>query len=127
MLFVKKPPEFKKFKEIYHKKYKMHHYDCSNKCAEYVYHLHKNGIFSQILSIDHDGPNVSRLVYSERLGQYAIERHAIVRIFQNGRFLYADPTNFKWSSDICDFSPGCLGGITGVTNLEDFSGNEFDF
>jgi hypothetical protein len=127
LIFYKKPPEFDKFLEVYRKPYIEHEYDCSNKSAEYATHLINKGIFSQILSIDHDGPNVTKLIYSERLGQYAIERHAIVRVYKDGKFIYADPANFKWSQDIKDFAPAGHLGVKGVINVNDTKGREFDF
>lgn len=122
ILFTSKPPEFNKFKEIYNKPYKIHKYDCSNKSAEYVSHLMGKGIFAQIVSVDYDGPNMTKLIYHPDKG-YVIETHAVVRAFWRNKFVYCDPTNFTWSDNIKDYAPAGLSGITRITEFEDFVKN----
>jgi hypothetical protein len=117
-LFSRNPPEFEKFIEIYNKPYEIHKYDCSNKCAEYVSYLMSKGIFSQLLVIDHDGPNIDKLIFYE--SRIFVVRHAIVRVFWRNKFIYCDPTNFIWSNDINDFCPAGLSGITQTVDLQDF-------
>jgi hypothetical protein len=127
ILFTRKPPEFNKFKKIYNKPYKMHQYDCSNKCAEYVSHLMGKGIFCQLLVIDHDGPDIDKRITYEKRPIVLV--HAIVRVFWKNKFIYCDPTNFTWSNHIKDFSPEGLGGIINTVDLNDFRSNykEYSF
>ena len=126
-IFKQRPPEFSKFAEIHAKPYSVFNYDCSNMSAEYCDILLSNGYVSNVLIIDYDGKKKTKLIYSPATDSYVIERHAIVRVLYKKMFWYCDPANLTWSTDITDFAPDGLSGITRVVDPSALGIGEFSY
>jgi hypothetical protein len=109
------PPCFDKFTEIYHTPAVLHEYDCSEKSRDYLKAIREAGYEGDIVTVDHDGPNRTLIFFSYEKQQFVKEVHDIVRVHTPRGHLYCDPTNNKWSFDICDFAPECERGIKRVS------------
>jgi hypothetical protein len=116
------PPEFNVFESIYKTPYQVGLYDCSNKAADYYRHLKSRGWIASVVTVDYDGPKAT--LYRHNGDKYRLVTHSIVVVQTKKGFLFCDPTNYQWHTELQHFSPNRK--ITRWVNHEGMKENDFE-